>query len=169
VRYDFGVRVKQLCEGVEVGAVPGIKPSANHAEVILRHRLPPFGSEALGGCARLVDVGVIGQPRDHAFFPSDHSGVEQRNIAATASRSAALADPSKDNTIAEVEDLQRLDPVLLVTASPLLKESACRSGTLIGAESQRRHIPHGLGTIEAEQRFPVAFAGVFIRPTGKLN
>ena len=38
VRYEFGVGVIQVGEGVKVGPVPGVEPPSRDVKVLLRHR-----------------------------------------------------------------------------------------------------------------------------------
>src|SRR5438105_8721959 len=57
VRYEFGVVVKLVNQGVEVSAVPGVKAPAHHVKVILGHR-----SRSIRHCHRACGLGAGVRP-----------------------------------------------------------------------------------------------------------
>jgi len=80
--------------------------------VLLRHRLSPLLSEAFGGSTGLVDVEERRYARDRALVPYAYISflpLDVTTAAARASRAGSLADQGKDDAIAEIENLLKLE------------------------------------------------------------
>jgi hypothetical protein len=64
-RVPLNLRVGEGDHAREVAPPERIHDLAGKLHVLLRHRLPPFLGEPLGGCASLVDVEVVGRVLRH--------------------------------------------------------------------------------------------------------
>src|SRR5439155_5680055 len=96
--------------------------------VLLRHRLPPFLTEAFGGSAGLVDVGTEDHPRDHPLCPRDRVAPSFLHPARATSEATAQTSHGKQHSLAEVLAPLLLGLVLLVGSDPVFKKAAvgCR-------------------------------------------
>jgi hypothetical protein len=136
-REPLEVRSRDLGEVIETAPSQGIHCSLGDLHVLTRHRLPPRLDEPLGRCTGLVDVGVVSASHDHPLRPYQHGRVAHVDKAGAPSGATALADDSKDHSVAEVKNLLRLDLKLRIRADPVLKEATYCGQTLEGAQPHR--------------------------------
>ena len=68
---NLDVGVKKLGRRLP-GGVEAFVKGPERLHVLLRHRLPPFLGETLGGSTGRVDVGVTRYPQDLALHPLEH-------------------------------------------------------------------------------------------------
>src|SRR6202040_4047871 len=87
---------------------------------------------------------------DQSFLPLDVT-----TAATGASRAGSLVDHGKDDAIAEIENLLKLELKPVKSAEPLLQAFLYRRRTV---EGDQHRLPHGIGCVEVHQRVKVATA-----------
>src|SRR6266550_664712 len=118
--------------------------------------LAPFGGEAFGGGAGLVDVGVVRLPRNRALFPHANRRVPESNGPAAAGRTCVEDDHGKGDSAAEVNNLLGFCFRRLVSAPPVFKEATNRRPPFVHLQPHRRRVPDGVRGEEARHRTNIA-------------
>src|SRR5207245_8577753 len=80
----------------------------------------------------------------------------------------SLDDWSQSNSMAEVKNLLRLDLEVVVTGVPVFKEATDRRHALKG-DSARPHLPHCIGSKEAQHRVKVTAISSLKETARKLD
>jgi hypothetical protein len=104
-RHPLDVLRPQVKPHVEFAPVPSFDASAQQFHVLLRHRLPPFLDEALGGSTGLVDIEIVGALSGDAIHPLADLRVAPLDPAGARCRPTGLNDHRKGDSAAEVEYL----------------------------------------------------------------
>jgi ketosteroid isomerase-like protein len=89
-------------------------------------------------------------------------------VASAVSRPCFLSTRSKNDSVAEVENLLKLELKLLVSVEPVLKEATNRRLTLVAAQPSRRQVEDHITVVVAHHRINVPTAKRFIRSARKL-
>jgi hypothetical protein len=89
----------------------------------LRHRLPPFLGEPLGGRAAAVDFVVVPALLDQPVCPGRDGADADLNPTRTARKTATHNDHAEDDTVAEIANLLGLEVEILKRA--LIASMSC--------------------------------------------
>ena len=109
----------------EVPAFP-VRVDRAHKVQVLRHRLPPFLSEAFGGSTGLIEIDVAHVLLDHAVGPNRDDPVTKSDLPAAANRTARHDDHGKTDSVAKIDDFVDLDVKILVRAQHVFKQAPDR-------------------------------------------
>jgi hypothetical protein len=141
------VWMPELRESIEAFGVERRKGLSTGLHALLRHRLSPFGGEALGGSASLVDVGVRGGVNDSALGQQAHQRPSSFNDRVAALHASVFSDDHPAHAVTEIDILVDL-MVVAIPHQPVMRDECTDRGEALKRADHPAHVPHGIRSVD---------------------